>query len=98
MKANKLKNQSTIASMFGSKRDALVLRFVSNLKKAVFMRRQLTHLENSEKFIGDIMKQLEFNKIVNQAKPKAIQKHPFKGSNVDQIKTKIGKVLKKEVQ
>ena len=47
--------------MFGKNRDALVLKFVLKLKKAVLARKDATAERTSENFIRDIMKKNEFN-------------------------------------
>jgi len=60
----------SIKLLFGQNRDALVLKFVQKLKKAVLERKDANAERASENFIRDIMKKNDFNEALKDFKDK----------------------------
>ena len=63
----KLAEASLVQMIFGQNRDALVLKFISKLKKAVQDRKDENAKVQKENFIQKVLKKMDFNSGIKSA-------------------------------
>ena len=83
--------------IFGQNRDALVLKFISKLKKKVMERKDEEAQKQKENFIKSVIKKMDFNSVIKHTNIEIEEKKKPANATMDKLsslfKNKIGQKI-----